>query len=194
MLQANALTTVEAIKQRLELDDEKRPFIEDAINTASSVIERFCNRKFAKSLHTDLITEDEDEHICSQFPVLRVLSINAQPLENPFFSESGVVYEKFKARSRLQFEAGYVLPAGASELEPRTLPHEIEFACIDLVAYVYADDEDVSEREAAASSTALKSFELGDMKATLAVGGQDAHLIPDDIQAILIPYRKLAFA
>lgn len=192
MLKVNALTTVQRIEAELGLSEDKRSFIEDAINTASSIIESFCNRKFALRGHLDIIPEEEIEHVCEQFPLRRVISLNGKEMVDPFFVESGVIYESFPARSRLLYEAGYVTPN--MELEDRLcdLPPDLEQACVDLVKYVYSDDEDASEREVAATTAALKSFELGDMKAALASTGGPSEYIPDDVQALLRPYRKSA--
>jgi len=193
MLEVNALTTVERIEQELGLEaEEKRPYIEEAINTASSIIESYCNRKFALRGHLDIIPEEEDEHVCEQFPLHRVISLNGKEMEDPFFKESGVIYESFPARSRLLYEAGYLTPQQALEEGLCNLPPDLERACIDLVKYVYSDDEDASEREVAATTAALKSFELGDMKAALSATGGPSDYIPDDVQALLRPYRKSA--
>lgn len=192
MLKVSAFTTVQRIEAELGLSEDKRSFIEDAINTASSIIESFCNRKFALRGHLDIIPEEEIEHVCEQFPLRRVISLNGKEMVDPFFVESGVIYESFPARSRLLYEAGYVTPN--MELEDRLcdLPPDLEQACVDLVKYVYSDDEDASEREVAATTAALKSFELGDMKAALASTGGPSEYIPDDVQSLLRPYRKSA--
>lgn len=192
MLKVNALTTVQRIEAELGLEEDKQSFIEEAINTASSIIESFCNRKFALRGHLDVIPEEEIEHVCEQFPLRRVISLNGKEMVDPFFQESGVIYEKFPARSRLLYEAGYTTPAMASEERVCDLPPDLEQACIDLVKYVYTDDEDASEREVAAAALTLKSFELGDMKAALATSGGASEYVPTDIQSLLRPYRKSA--
>lgn len=192
MLKVNALTTVQRIEEELGLSEDKRSFIEDAINTASSIIETFCNRKFALRGHLDIIPEEEIEHVCEQFPLRRVISLNSKEMVDPFFTESGVIYESFPARSRLLYEAGYVTPSMALDDLLCDLPPDLEQACIDLVKYVYTDDEDASEREMAATALTLKSFELGDMKAALATSGGARDYIPADVQSLLRPYIKRA--
>lgn len=200
MLQSNALTTVPHVLRKLDLDESKTEYVVEAINTASSIIETFCDRQFAKAEFIDLIVDGGIEHVCDQYPLLGDLEVQGSsgewtPIVNPFFKESGVVYEKFAPRSRLKYKAGYVTPTMASELEKRTLPESIELACVEIIRYIYSDDEDMSEREAAASviSTPLKSFELGDMKATMATGGNLTDVIPADIQKLLLPFRKPPF-
>lgn len=189
MLGEYALTTYERMKTRLKLEDDAlEENVVEAINVASAVIESFCRRKFGKRTYTDLILEDGDEHIFEHYPLLEVIDIDQKPFAvEPLYTESGVMYEKVRSRSRIRYEAGFVLPSDASEDNPQTLPHDVEHACQSLVAYLY-DDGEGSERDL---SSELKSFDLGDFKAVLGSGGSANHLIPADVQSVLLPYRKV---
>lgn len=191
MLNTNALTTYERVRDSMGLEDDKQDFIEEAINSASSMIETFCNRRFEKGVYTDIVLEAEDEHLFSQYPVHRVVSINQEPVdEQPLVDiEAGIMFDALSARSRISYEAGYILPRYDSQLEPADLPADIELACKLLVQFIYGDDETESEMS---MDSSIKSFESGDLKVALASNGNKAtHVIPERVQAMLLKHRKV---
>lgn len=187
MLADNALTTVEKARKTLELaSEDKDIYVIDAINMASAIIERYCNRQFKRDEYIDLIIESTDEVILSQFPVHRIISVNGKSVKPCLLDEeAGVLYQHISSRSKIVFEAGYTLPKDATIDSPRTLPLDIEGACLKLVRHLYEDDEQV----AAIDMAGLKSVDMGDMKVQLA--GASTESIPADVQQLLISYRKM---
>ncbi|MGM7634166.1 hypothetical protein [Bacillus sp. Hm123] len=190
MLAPNALTTVEKARKELELEDEsKDSYVIDAINMASAVIERFCNRKFKRDEYKDLVIESSHEVALSQFPVHRIISVNGNSVDSCLLDgESGILYRRISNRSQIVFEAGYTLPKDETEETSRTLPFDIEMACLGLIKYIYADDEEVSEMEIANS---IKSFKLGDLQATISGSDSAIGALPNNVQSLLAPYRKV---
>lgn len=190
MLASNALTTIERVRRSLGFgtDDSKDEFITEAINLASQVIERFCNRKFGRKEHTDFNAEETDEYMFSQFPVHQILDINNKPVTRPTMDVlSGIFYGHVPKHATIRYIAGYDLPT-ATDFAYSTypLPPDVQQACLKLVLHLYEDEETVS----IADMSDLKSVDMGDMKVQLQSGGP-VEAIPDDVLQLIRPYRKM---
>lgn len=189
MLASNALTTIERVRRSLGFgtDDSKDAFVIEAINLASQVIERFCNRKFEKKEYTDFTNMESDEYLFSQYPVHQIIDINNKPVSFPTMDVlSGIFYGHVPKHATIRYVAGYDLP-NATDYAYSTypLPSDLERACLKLTLYLYEDEETVS----AADMTELKSVDMGDMKVQLQSGNLES--IPDDVMQLLRSHRKM---
>lgn len=188
MLNDNALTTVVNIKKLLAIDrddDSKNEYIERAINTASSIIETMCRRKFRLAEYTDFVFEDDDMIALSQYPVHKVIGDDQPTL----YSDGGILYRSVKANTNITYLAGYTLPNDATEDNPCTLPSDLQHACERLVSVIYEDDETESEL----SMNGIKSFQLGDLEADFSAADKtDIYSwMPGDVLTVINAHKKV---
>lgn len=191
MLNDNALTTVVNIKKLLAInheDDSKNEYIERAINTASSIIETMCRRKFRLTEYTDYVHETDDMIVLNQYPVHSVIEDGVATAPPTLYCDGGILYRAVKANTTITYLAGYTLPNDATEDNPCTLPADLQNACERLVSVIYEDDETESEL----SMMGLKAFQLGDLEADFATADRaDASSwIPFDVQTTIAQHKK----
>lgn len=159
----NALTTVEAVKKNLsgsviEFDDD---LIAQKINEVSGFIEEYCNRKFGKAVRTEKYEGTNTPYLLlKQYPVLRVISVSdngalISTTEYELYDESGMLWRENgwasssgRRQFSVEYESGYVLPKNHTTEIPRTLPYDLEGACITLttIRYLNRDSENLTER------------------------------------------------
>ena len=188
MLASNALTTIIKVRRSLGFeDDSKDEFIIETVNTASQIIERYCNRKFKRQEYTDIALMESDEYLFSQYPVHQVIAIGDRPLESLKADlESGILFHRVSAHQTIRYIAGYDLPNSEAYMNSsHPLPPDVEKACLKLVQQLYEDDEMV----AAADMGLLKTVDMGDMKVQLQSGNMAA--IPMDVAQLLVSHRKM---
>lgn len=191
MLNDNALTTVVNIKKLLAInheDDSKNEYIERAINTASSIIETMCRRKFRLAEYTDYIHETDDMIALNQYPVHSVIEDGVATAPPTLYCDGGILYRSVKAHTNITYLAGYTLPNDATEGKPSTLPSDLQNACERLVSVIYEDDETESEL----SMNGIKSFALGDLEADFSAADKtDIYSwMPGDVLTVINAHKK----
>lgn len=166
-LKDNALTTIEAVKEYLQIDatdTSKDNLLGRLINAASSFIERYCDRKFAKGIYTEKYRGTGSQNLyLNQRPVNNVVyvKIDGQTIDSGEYElipDAGILYREtgwpchgytqdltgdFVISTRnieVQYEAGYILPKDGTTLQPANLPDDVEQACIMLVMFYYKTD------------------------------------------------------
>lgn len=163
-LASNALTTLEAVKKNLngtsvDIDDD---LIKQKINEVSEFIESYTKRKFGIGTRTEKYAGTGTPFLTlRQFPVISIISITlngaaVDMAETDLYEDSGMIYRKhgwqnsIERNITIQYEAGYVLPKDATTNTPRTLPYDLEGACIIMVTtrYINRDAEGLQERRA----------------------------------------------
>lgn len=161
-----------------------------AINRASAAIETFCRRKFAKQTHTQYIRKVTDDIATDQYPVLEHIPDdehdNLMNLVEHIEYSAGIVYFKRPVKGTLTYVAGYVLPKDATDEEPRTLPHDLEHACLRVANDLYIDAADGYLND-------VQNLKLGDWSTKLGDGANSdaTSIIPSDLQETLMGYRKV---
>ncbi|WLR50036.1 hypothetical protein LC040_12155 [Bacillus tianshenii] len=189
MLSANALTTVATAISYLgiyEEDNVPNQLIERAINVASSTIEGYCNRKFKLQQHTEVAQATHTNMLLlKQYPVQDVFSIDGETNTNvTLMKEEGMLYRKaeWKEDTVVEYTAGYVLPNDTENV--RTLPYDLEDACLQLIGSVFFDEEGKEDEQ-------VTSEKIGDWSvsyakiSTIGVGG-----ITDTVKSVLERYRR----
>lgn len=207
----NALTTYATVKAELGLpDDTKQSIVERLINAASDAIERYCMRKFQQATVTDTLRPSGTQRlVLLQTPVISITSISddgstvdsgSYTLEN---ANAGIVYSDTawasndswtpdatapervngtgKRSLSVVYVGGYVLP---NDVGTRTLPYDLEQACIDTVVSLYRRR---GER------LGIKAESVGDASVTYrdpSAGG----ILPDEVLPVLDGYRRLFVA
>ena len=146
-LAANALTTLLQVQTHLSaFDPVEAAELNWLINVASDRMEAECNRAFAKTLHTAEAYLGDGRRLLAlrQYPVLSVSLVTLGGEEIGDFSTDPAAGLLFRqngwpkhAEISVTYDAGYVLPKDASDEQPRTLPFELEAACVLLVAQLY---------------------------------------------------------
>jgi len=167
-LSSHALTTLAEAKTYLKLNvTDYDSTIERLINAASEAIEKYCNRHFEKAIYTEWYKgHGRQLLLLNQFPIVSVTSVTidgsayTEGEDNDFTidSEAGMLFRAVgwpgnryyggltqdpMARRRnikVVYEAGYVLPKDVSPETPRTLPYDLEQACLLLVHFYYKRD------------------------------------------------------
>ncbi len=218
MLAANALTTLERAKSFLGIAPEDTSSDEAlyfSINTVSALIEKYCNRVFKRSLFNESIQgRGGMKLILRNYPIESVsfVTINDEEIDLQsirVMSDEGMLYRPsggFSARVRggtfmhpgpdelyhniyVEYTAGYVLPKDATDDNPRTLPFDIELACLRMMA-VAKRDREVNE----GVDLVLKRETIGDWTGEYekANKGTDAKLnyMDADIMNILSLHRR----
>jgi hypothetical protein len=187
MLAENALTTRELAKSHIgiaQTDETQDTFVDFIINTASSLIEKYCNRKFGVRTYQDfMIGRGSTKLILDNYPITEVqqLTIEDKPVdvasEITVLSESGMLFKPrggFPLRLEggrfthpkvdepqhnifVTYRAGFILPKDATDTQPRTLPFDLEMACLRMLS-IMKKDKDIANGQ----SLILKREQIGD--------------------------------
>ena len=146
-LASNALTTLQQVQTHLSVTDEvETAELHWLINVVSSRIEAECSRSFGRATHTKEPYAGEGRRLLAlkQYPVLgvSVVTMDNEPVTDFLIdNEAGLLFREstWPKHSALAvtYEAGYVLPKDATSENPRTLPFDLESACVLLVAQLY---------------------------------------------------------
>jgi hypothetical protein len=193
-------------------------YFERTIAVASGAIERYCNRQFARATVTERVRGYGTQFLMvSRTPVLSISSITLNGEEQGYVAwaddcEAGLIRAcsggLWEDTSLLQsspspeglpgteapdyavvYVGGYVLPNDATEDSPRTLPPELENACLQTCVSLYRqkgrDQSIVSESLMSASVTyAGSTVNSGSGRGA---GG----VIPDAVLPQLAPFKRL---
>lgn len=223
MLATNALTTLEEVKKYLGIDvtdDSQDESLHFLINSASSLIEKYCERVFGLKLHQEFLPgRDTTRLIVQHYPIvaLHTLTILDQPIQIDsvrVLSEKGMLYRADGgfASSRqagrfmrprpdslydsvyVEYEAGYVLPKDGTEEVPRTLPFDLELACLKTVAHMKRD-RDIQQGN---GKLIMKSESIGDWSASYEQevktdAKTSTSFISTDVETILNEYARSEF-
>lgn len=176
--------------------------IEQKINSASAIIEQYCERKFGLQTYVDEPHTGDGRQmlVLNQYPVRELISAKSEGLNNvPDYQMSeqdaecgeiyapngwsydgalvGLVGEPIAPYRPylITYTAGYVLPKDAQTGNLQTLPDDLEEACIELV----------SAKMNTAGNENIKSDRLGD--------AQQSYFemaIPPAIQSTLDSYKR----
>jgi uncharacterized phiE125 gp8 family phage protein len=169
-LAENALTTLTAVKEYLKITStDKDGLFERLINSASDAIEKFCDRKFKKREYANEKHKGNNRQLLrlNHYPIVSVSSVTVNGntyTQNVDFeldeedAEAGMLFREEgwpasnyvggltqdptarKRNIKVTYTAGYVLPKDDDAQDPRTLPYDLEQACILLVQYYYKTD------------------------------------------------------
>lgn len=171
-LSVNALTTVAALSLDASVTTTDK---EQAIERASDMIRFEANRDFISQSHSDVYRGNNTQRlILKHYPVtsvtslsidgtdvtvsdLRILDGGILEYENGWFTDTG--YHDIN----VTYVAGYILTPGDGEV--RTLPYDLEWACIRL-----------AERTYEAGYTRLPAESYG---------------IPPDVQTVIDRYKRV---
>lgn len=184
-LAANALTTLQRMKLMLGLSDVADERIDEIItlliNKASAWVERQTGRHLGKQSYRQWYQADgQQELVTEEYPIISVEYIKeAGALVDPGlydFGQTGnvgVIYRddgwlRASYRAGLAFDsvatkrnievsytAGYVLPKGATEDNPQTLPADLEGLIWEIVGQAYTNLQN--------GSLGLSSFTISDV-------------------------------
>ena len=146
-LSGNALTTLLQVQTHLSVTDSaENPELTWLINVASGQLEAECNRSFGKATYTAEKYTGNGRRLLAlrQYPVLEVSAITVdEALVTDFFIDNaaGLLFRETawdtNSAISVNYDAGYVLPKDATTENPRTLPYELEVACVLLVGQLY---------------------------------------------------------
>lgn len=180
-LSANALTTWATLKDALSLsDDSQQSRGERLIAVSSDLIESYCGRAFAYSdtASERLVPSGTNRLVLTRLPVISVESVewDGSAVDDYELEDSalgfvwrdggwptndrvpaGVALEPRPGTSQrtivVSFAGGYVTPAQATAELPRTLPFDLEQACLDTACSLWRRvGSDVSLPDYAAES------------------------------------------
>jgi hypothetical protein len=210
-LSSNALTTVAAVCAELSLEVPASGSAEEAdlerrIAAASDAIARYCSRVFGQAERTERMEGfGGDVLFLRHAPVTEVSAItldgeevSLDEVESPPAegdAEAGLArrldgcWESTCGRRSysVTYTAGWVLPKDATNDNQRTLPYDVEHACILTVVADYLakgrDQAIVSESVLSASVTYAGS------QTNSAIGRGAGGIIPDNAAALLSHYR-----
>jgi hypothetical protein len=178
-LAANALTTLEVVKEYLKIDstqtvDDTR--IEKLINACSSAIESYCERKFKEQTYTD----EEYDGTCTKYILLKqypVKSISSVSIDDVLLDVSEY---KVKKPNGTLIRVNNVWPTGDINIKVTyssgfiTIPADLEQACMDFVMSKFKADV------SGFSTTFTDGFVFR------------ADAIPVQVKMLLQPYKKVA--
>ncbi len=205
-LSAHALTTLAAVKDFLKIDNTDSQYdglLERMINAASEAIEGYCQRHFERASYNEWYRGNGRQMlVLSQSPIIQVILVelnNGAITDYEVMADYGMLYRLAlwpaygypaglvgdrvgsSQNIRVVYEAGYILPKDedlqASPPVVRTLPYDLEDACIDLVALKFNQRQE----EAAGKVTRAQA----DYQTTYQ---QD---IPPRLRQVLDRYRRL---
>lgn len=213
-LSAHALTTIETVKNFIGIpasDITKDSLLEFLINAASERIEKYCSRHFEKATYIEYYRGHERQRLLlNQYTIISVTSVelNGGALASTEYeiedAGAGILYREtgwpWKGYSiglvgepgvstrniKVVYVAGYVLPKDATAENPRTLPYDLEQACISLVAHLYGGKEGagkVSEQQGVVRTDYEKL-----------VRGVGILPLPPEVAALCESYRKPVIA
>jgi hypothetical protein len=196
------LTTVSAVKEELGIPDadmSQDALISLFIDRASDAIVTFCSRPFAKEGYRETVPGyGSNRLILSRTPIVEITSVIADSeiitdylLEDP---EAGILFRRRgwqwaptmgwnitwhpvgnseDLNFTVEYTAGYVLPGDQGT---RTLPNDIEKACIETVKAWYL----ARERD-----PVITAERIGDYQASYAQG------LPAVATQLLAPWRRI---
>lgn len=170
MLAENALTTLENAKNYLGIDLNDTSLDNNIyfyINSASAIIESYCERQFALKTYKELKQgAGFTKLILDNYPIVELTSlvVDGEPVDISavtVFEDSGILYkpdggfpsrviggsflhpipDQIQHNILVEYRAGYVLPKDATEDNPRTLPYDLEMACMRLIGIMKKDKE-----------------------------------------------------
>ncbi|MED4914371.1 hypothetical protein [Parageobacillus thermoglucosidasius] len=178
----NALTTPDEVRNRLSINEgEFDNAIIRAINVASDRIERMCRRSFALQEHVYRVRESTSTVFLPNLPVVEIISINDEPATDvEFDAETGMIQKWFCTGGVIRYRAGYVLPKDETDANKRTLPYDIEEACIRLASHMVSGW---------LQGTEGGKVKLGDFSIELEPH-QEASVL-DEVKSLLEPYRMI---
>lgn len=203
------LTTLDTVKNELGLSSTASDIaLSLMIQQASDFISRYTGRTFARETVVETLPANgEPNLVLSRTPVVSVAGISyaGSTISSTTFSvddaDAGILFNKvgwkdttiynqninlhpsrFGRRDyAVTYTAGYVLPGSTSA---RTLPYDIERACIDMVKTSYLQRQD---------DPSVKARKVGDASETrFGGGGGDANLsMSPTTMAVLKQYVRL---
>lgn len=187
----NALTTLQTFKSEINITDtSKDALLEMYINAGSDIIENYCNRKFQKQQHTEIIDGTGSKTIClKNYPITSVSSIQVDGEEvntsdYQVAIDTGEVYHSTgwtqgEKNIKVTYLGGYTLPKDATEQEPSNLPPSLEMACILLSEILY-------------SCTIDKSYErIGEYSVEYTEPFKDMeNHMPLIVETFLVPHKR----
>lgn len=186
----NALTTIDQVKTVMEIDSSdttRDSIIEYFINSCSAEIENECGRKFGLSTHFFSSTIRSDAIYLDEYPITEIVSIteNGATLTTADYTlkpNSGTILRPFRGLVAVEYKAGYALPKDDSPTTPRTLPFDLENACISYVMYC------MTMKDAAG----LSSYKEGELQwnYTRNAVGVNIYPMPIDVLGKIGPYTR----
>lgn len=200
MLSAHALTTIDALKDELQISAEEtgqNKLLARWINAASDAIRAYCGRDLTRARRIDMYHGSGDVALLLRlYPIVEVeqVGIDGRPVTDYTVDEQmGALWRAARwPRSRMphisvDYMGGYVTPAQADDDEQleRNLPHDIEEACI-VTAATWASQQG-TPRDAIMMQVEQIRVQFGGRG-----GGQDAaqSLLPKPVQHLLTSYRR----
>ncbi|ALG71923.1 hypothetical protein VY88_10540 [Azospirillum thiophilum] len=192
------LTTVAAVKAELAVSGSgDDAWLADAITRASAIIRRWCNRVFAAETvrETYRLARPVPELLLSRLPVVTIASVTVDgtALASTVYeadAEQGTLYRLDSRRRFLcwsgdvidvEYTAGFTMPGAVG----RTLPEDVEAACIALCVRAYhAKGRDPALRSY--TNVDVETFSLLDPDKAGGDGG-----LPADVAERLQPYRSV---
>lgn len=155
-----ALTTRARAKSFLGIGrDSYDSLIDILINIATSAIEKYCERSFLRQTYTneELDGPGSNTIVLPEYPVASITQIQERTTDEPdvdswqtiddkeyFWYEDGRVIKRSgnwlncPQRYRITYAAGYLIAfASEDDDDLHTLPHELEYACLKLVAAMF---------------------------------------------------------
>lgn len=209
-LSAHALTTVGTAKGFIGIpadDLTKDSLLEFLINATSERIEKYCSRHFEKATYIEYYMGHERQRLLlNQYPIVSIASVelNGQTLASTEYeiedADAGILYREIgwpwqgysvglvgepnvPARNiKVVYIAGYVLPKDATVDNPRTLPYDLEQACVSFVAYLYGG------RVGAGKASEQQGAVRADYEKL--ISGDKLLSLPPEVAALCEGYRK----
>lgn len=195
---ATNLTTLEAVLRDLgkTAGTELDPAIMAAIQQASATICSWCGRTFAFEVVRETFhhTGPADVLLLSRSPLMELVSVmteaGAVPLDLVEVDTPAIAYLLDVSGRRkpwpvgrvvADYSAGYILP----DDEGRTLPHDVERACIALVRGMV---------QAIGRDTSIKSEDIEGVGATAYGVAGVTGAITGEVEPLLAPYRVWSIA
>ena len=186
MLQANALTTLPALKAALGMSDEdisSDSLLIQLINRASTSVERALGRKLRRSDYVERLKGTGSQYLLVEhYPIVHVASIKqageeidpglydiaTQGNAGGICKDDGWTYYGYpqgltgdpvtgSRNIEVKYTAGYILPWEATEEEPSDLPADLEGLVQEMVQYAFG-------RLETGGSAGLKAFSISDVR------------------------------
>lgn len=226
MLEKNALTTLEQARKHLgipDTDTSRDESIEFLINAASSLIEKYCSRKFGLNRYQELLTgRGSLKLVLNHYPITELHAIDITQVvgsesvdvtkvhilpngmlyrPNGGFPDNRLIsqfmhpnYDQEVHNIFVDYSAGYVLPKDATEDNPRTLPYDLELACLKMISNMKRDKE-ISTGSNTEGNLVMTSESIGDWSASYqqAVKTDSPNytkFISPDVETILCEYKQ----
>jgi hypothetical protein len=219
MLENNALTTLEMAKSYIGIDStdtSQDEFLTFSINSASNIIEKHCSRHFGVDTYFESkVGSASTKLVLENYPIVDLASVEIEGqlidiTDIRILSEKGMIYRPRGGFPRkmqvgrfmhprvddpqesifVEYQSGYVLPKDASDTNPRTLPYDLEMACLRMLRIMHKDRE-VSQGK----NLILKREQIGDWMGEYEPENKNESKRLDyfdtDILAILDRYKRI---